>query len=136
MTRVAIFSDLHIHQFPAFGKPYPDGITQRLADLGATLEEIIRGAESAKCAAALFSGDFFHTKKLDIETLDVAARALQSTNIPIYAIPGNHDEARKLADYHSLRAFQGRLRLVDGRSEKVGGFQVAGIPYLFYRNDL
>lgn len=139
MSKLAIFSDLHLHPFPAFSTIGPDGINTRLMDIATILRKILREAEEAKCEAVLFCGDFFHTRKIDVQTLDTAAKAIHDTDIPIHAISGNHDQNDGIGQLHSLRSLKGRINILDfyeGNTAEVAGFSILGIPYQGSRDAL
>lgn len=133
MAKFAVFSDLHIHPFSAFATITKDGLNSRLVEVADALDRLLTEAEKAGCDAALFSGDFFHTKKLDVETLDVAARTLGRHGIPIVAIPGNHDESSRVGLFHATRTLRGRVRVLDfleGNTTTIAGAKIGGIPYI------
>lgn len=131
MARFLVFSDIHLHPFPAFSR-LDGGINSRLNEIGNVLSNILEIADNRKCDAVLFSGDFYHTRKLDIETIEVGSRALWSgsKHIPIIAISGNHDQADKLGEFSSISALKGRLRILhSGEIDNVAGVTIKGIPF-------
>ncbi len=139
MSKIAIFSDLHLHPFTAFAGISEDGLNTRLVDIAKVLEEILSHAENQGCAAVLFCGDFFHTRNIHVQTLDTAAKVIHKTDIPIYAISGNHDQNDGIGQLHSLRSLKGRIRILDfyeGNKEEVAGYSVLGIPYQGSRDAL
>lgn len=132
MGKFAIFSDLHIHPWNAFAGFNEDGLNTRLLDVADTLHWILTEAERAKCDAVLFAGDFWHTKKIDIETLHVAVETLGKTSIPLVMIPGNHDEADKYGKFHASKCLKGRAIILDNDSDgiNIAGVRIVGLPYL------
>lgn len=138
MKKFAVFSDLHLHPFGAFSTINADGLNSRLVEVGQALERILVTAEKEKCTGVLFSGDYFHTKKLDVETLDLAARIMSKHDIPVYMIAGNHDMSTKLAQYHSARTIRGNVRILDfteGNVATCEGVRIGGIPYIGTKKD-
>lgn len=142
MSKVIIFSDLHIHPWTAFSSLDKRGVNTRLRLILSCLKKIIKAAQTENASAILFSGDLFHVSRLSAETYDLTTRVLRSSQHPIVMIPGNHDQARKISDYHTMRALnqrEGFLYVLDqreGQSVKINGISVAGIPFTESRKDL
>lgn len=132
MSKFAIFSDLHLHPWPAFANFTEEGLNTRLMEVANVLHWILTEAERAQCDAALFCGDFFHTKKIDIETLHIAMETLEKTSIPLVMIPGNHDEADKYGRFYASKTLKGRSVILDNDRPNIliGDTRILGIPYL------
>lgn len=132
MPKFLVFSDLHLYPFQAFST-LKDGINSRLLETAEVLKEIINIACQEKCDAILFCGDFYHVRKLDIETIEIASRALWEggcSDKPFIAISGNHDQADKAGEYSSISGLKGRLRVLrTGEVEEIDGVTIKGIPY-------
>ncbi len=132
--KLGVFSDAHFHPWPSFAHIGPDGVNSRLKLTYDRTKDLIRISKENGCTAILFAGDLFHTKTLAIETIDVAVRAFTDAQIPIYGVPGNHDQATFGGDSrHSARALGGKIRWLDnfeGRDVVVGGLKIHGIPYV------
>lgn len=138
--RFGIFSDIHIHNWTAFSKTTKGGLNSRLVGITNLLRRMLSEFEKANVEAVLFTGDLFHVKKIDIETYDLTARVLKSSKLPIIMIPGNHDEADKMADFHSLRAMGRKsIHVLDSREGnefQMGGLRIVGIPYCPNKQDM
>jgi DNA repair exonuclease SbcCD nuclease subunit len=93
-----------------------------------------------KVDAWLNAGDLLHTKKIDGEVLDVAARAFADCPYPIYSIYGNHDLVSSIAEIGSSRAFSGKIRYLDGLNGNVirlaDGTNLVGISFHSSRTKL
>lgn len=138
-----IFSDIHIHPWPAFSGLNEDGINTRLAEGLEALCKILKAAHSEKVDAILFAGDLFHIPKVDAVTLDLTTRVfMENRHPPIIMIPGNHDEASKMNQMHLLRSFNKRsgdqkiFILDDFNGSTANDFGVKGIPYTSSRKKL
>lgn len=134
--KVCIFSDLHIHPWQEFATVDERGVNTRLLDTINALSQVKKISEREKCGVVLFSGDLFHVPKIDTLTLDLAARAISQFEIPLVMIPGNHDEASKYAEFHSLRIFNKMkpwIKVLDGRDgskTKIDNTKIGGIPFV------
>lgn len=135
MSKVCIFSDIHVFPWPAYHQIDEQGVSTRLKDTINVLKQIIEIAKTENCSVIVFSGDLFHVPRIDTMTLDLTARALSDSVTPIVMIPGNHDEATKFGEFHSIRAFNRRqsgIYVLDGRegdSVKINGLKIGGIPF-------
>jgi len=143
-VKIAVFSDIHFHPFPAFAKVESDGLNSRLKMTAARAKDIVRIAKAEGCAAILFAGDLFHTKSIGAETIDEAVRAFSGADIPIIGVPGNHDMATDGGNTrHSARALGGKIRWLDnfeGRTAEITqgneDLIVYGIPYVAKQEEL
>ncbi len=142
--KLGLFSDIHFTNWTAFAKVNPDGINSRLQHTSDRAGDIIRIAEAEGCAALLFAGDWFHTKTVAAEVIDMAVRSFAKANIPIIGVPGNHDMATFGGNArHSARAMGGKVRWLDdfeGRTAELSvgneDLLVYGIPYMPKHEDL
>ncbi len=101
-----IFSDLHLHPW-AYGATVDDlGFNSRLRAQWEAAIEMVSDAESNGIKYAYFGGDLFHThNNIHNQSLMVATdlfKRLRNLGIKIRAIPGNHDQANRRGDIHSL----------------------------------
>src|SRR6266478_620231 len=140
MPKFKIFSDIHVHPWTAFAKITKSGLNSRLAEIVGVLKKIIEATHEESCDAILFSGDLFHVPKTDAVTMDLVARALRRSEIPIVMIPGNHDEAEKMAHYHTMRSLHGLAKCIvvddrEGRSVEISGTKIGGIPFTSSNRD-
>jgi len=133
MAKFVIFSDLHLHPFPQFSSINNEGLNTRLLEIADVLSSVLDAAVASKCDAVLFAGDFFHTRMIAAETLDLASRTLRNYDIPIVMIPGNHDQSVKLGEYHSSRVLGSEnitiLDSYDGYEVEIAGKRIIGTPY-------
>ena len=70
---------------------YQYGLKERAEDFMKNFTYIMK----QECDFFLISGDFFHHRQVDANTIHYAVQALQKNNTPIYVIPGNHDKSLK-----------------------------------------
>jgi DNA repair exonuclease SbcCD nuclease subunit len=133
MTKLLCFSDIHIHPWTAFATVNEKGLNNRLVELTRIIKRLSKIAEEENCSAVIFGGDLFHTPKVGVEVYDLVSRALQGMELPFLMIPGNHDEASRMADYHSMRAFcYQNIYLFDDKEYKdlkCDGLKIGGIPF-------
>jgi len=133
--RAIVFSDLHVHPWAAFSRLDENGTNNRLADTLAVLEIVAKTAKAKKADCIFFAGDFFHTQRIDAETIHLAAEALQvfSINTPIIAIEGNHDQAAKIRNLTSVSGLRvpSQWHWLRGNELQVKGVTVWGAPYGF-----
>ncbi len=82
-------ADVHLgHQ--QFNEP------QRFQDFAQAFKQVVTFALDKKVAFVLVSGDFFHKRSINAETLGQAVELLtplREAEIPVIAIEGNHDKA-------------------------------------------
>ncbi len=145
--KIAAFSDIHFHPFPAFAKIGPDGINSRLTHTFNRARDIVRIAQEQGCKLILFGGDLFHTKKIDNETIDLAERAFADCSIPIIGVPGNHDMATfGPGARHAARALSKKIQWLDSpdgvgrtvlyKTPDGDRISIHGIPYIHDRATL
>lgn len=137
--KILATSDIHFHPFPAFATPGPDGVNSRLRHTYNRVQDMFKAAKDNGCAAIVFAGDLFHTKKIDAETIDLAVKAFRDSPVPIIGVPGNHDMATFGGDArHSARAVSS-IKWLDnegGRLVDDKGLRVYGIPYVRTKEEL
>ena len=88
MSKVLIFSDIHIHPHKRSDK--------RLEDCLAALEWVFQTAEARKYNNILFGGDLFHDRqKIEVytyqRTFEVFSKWMKKNIFNIYLLLGNHD---------------------------------------------
>ncbi len=69
---------------------------QRLLDFAQGFKQVVCYAKDEKVDFVLISGDFFHKRSINADTLTQAVELLEplkEANIPVIAIEGNHDKA-------------------------------------------
>jgi exonuclease SbcD len=139
--RIAAFGDCHIG---SYGKKIDErtGLNARLLDTAESLRFVTKDAELEREASVLlFAGDLYRTPKPSPTEIILAKSALQSciAQLPIYAIPGNHDLPRAIGENNSLEPLDNRpnvglmqfdspqlIRIKDRNENKV---QLAVLPY-------
>lgn len=141
MAKFKLFSDIHIHPWTAFAKLTKKGVNTRLVEIIEEVARIIAAAHEENCDAILCSGDLFHVPKVDAVTMDLTATLLRQSRIPIVMIPGNHDEASKMAQFHTLRSLHGNGKIIvlddrEGSTTRISGTKIRGIPYTTSRKAL
>lgn len=134
--KICIFSDLHAHPWPDMAGVNDEGVNTRLLDTLSIIKQVHRIAKEKKCELILFAGDLFHATPLAYKTLDLTAMALSQLEIPLVMIPGNHDEASKCDEFHSVRVFNRAkpyIKVLDSRGGskvRIGGLQIGGVPFV------
>ena len=138
--RFIVTSDIHIHNWSHNATINDRGINSRLWHTSQRIREVIDIGRIEKVDGWLNAGDLLHTKKIDGEVLDVAARAFADCPYPIYSIYGNHDLVSSVAEIGSSRAFSGKIRYLDGLNGNVvklaDGTNLCGISFHSNRTKL
>lgn len=96
MVRILHLADLHLGELPHNPPAGADSTRSRFQDLLNTLDSAVELAVSTPVDALLIAGDAFnspHPSPLHLRELAIRLRRLLDANIPIVAIPGNHDSA-------------------------------------------
>lgn len=145
MTKIVLFSDIHIHNYKAHSS---DG--SRLKICTDILKQIYEGAEERSVDTLVFGGDLFDTHGLIASPV---VNAVISSYIDLsfrygskktFAISGNHDYAKKnfygkkteTSLTHLADIFHNFFRIIDNYyAELPGGDKVIGIPYYEYAED-
>ena len=130
--KFVITSDVHIHNW-SHNATLKNGINSRLWHTWQRLNDVIEIGKIEKVDGWLNAGDWLHTKKIDGEVLDVAARAISNCPFPIYSIYGNHDLVSSVQEIGSARAFSGKITYLDGLNGNVvklaDGTNLVGISF-------
>ena len=139
MSKVIIFSDLHIHDYQNFNK---DG--QRLTNCLRVLEDLFEFANKYGINTILFGGDLFDTPKVLLtsvmnESVKTFIKLFETyPDIKFYAITGNHDQNRKnlidrpadASNQYLASIFPDNFILFDNKSISLGDdIYISGIPY-------
>lgn len=101
MTKLGIFSDLHLHTHKAFGFPIGLGLNTRSAHCSMVLERVHEIAVEENLDALLFCGDFFEIRDSVSVSLLLLARSIVgeiAEDLPLIMIGGNHDSSTTAKD--------------------------------------
>jgi DNA repair exonuclease SbcCD nuclease subunit len=137
--KLAICSDIHLHSFPQFATLGPSGFNTRLWEIYEVAQQIIRDAAKAECKGILFAGDWFHTRLIPREVLDLTGRILthaHQAGLTVAMVPGNHDMSS--SGIHALRSMGSGVKLLDENPVEFGTkhFRVSGLAYSNDREEL
>jgi len=117
MPKIVIFSDLHAHQFKSYATILPNGMNSRLADAISIIKQVQQVAIDVNADAVLFGGDMFHIRRqVATKVFNAVFEAVADfaiTKIPLLFIHGNHDQADKQGNDHSVYAFRLFCTVVD-----------------------
>ncbi|MFH1785074.1 MAG: metallophosphoesterase [Candidatus Micrarchaeota archaeon] len=121
--KIAIFSDPHL------------GYARFEEDSYIQAERVILDA-SGKSDIIICAGDIFDVKIPKLETIKRAMEIFNKTNVPIYAIHGNHERRAKdmvnpvqlLASGTRLRLLHGSEELFEKDNEKIQIFGMGSVP--------
>ena len=77
----------------------------------------------------LIAGDFFHTRKVDPQTMNhaiIGLQTLKDAGIPVLAIEGNHDQHDAVSNFSWLRSLSqwGFLKLLEPKHDEQGLIQL------------
>lgn len=104
--KVLVFTDLHLHRWSDFAKATDDGGNTRLKDGLSVFKKVGDLAVKEDVQRVVFLGDLFHRRGL-IDTfvfneafyaLSALAERLGQYGVEIVILPGNHDQATRVAD--------------------------------------
>jgi len=139
MAKIAFFSDLHAHPFRPYATILPNGMNSRLNDAIQCIEQIIQICARENVDLVAFGGDLFHERRsLNVVAFNAVYEALAKFRvyrIPVVMIHGNHDQADREGNDHSLHTFRTFCTVFDKPEWKVvkakNGESIAflGIPY-------
>ena len=130
MSKVLIFSDLHIHPHK---KSY-----ERLDDCIRVLEWVFQTALERGIKNIIFLGDLYHDKeKLHVLTLqktfEVFNKYLSSKEITVYLLVGNHDmwlsDRTDVNSVCPLGSFSGVNIIDTPRTIEIDGQEISFVPY-------
>ena len=139
--KLAIFSDLHAHPFKPYATIRPDGMNSRLWDIVDCIKQITKYCKENNICAVLFGGDLFHVRgRLSVVAFNAVYAALEELSriARIYMIHGNHDQADREGEVHSiynLRAFctivdkPGWVQAEGPKGPKYEPFNILAVPY-------
>jgi len=93
--KIAVFTDLHAHNYRYFSEPTHDGLNSRLLEAMEAVLYIAGIAREEGCKYLIFAGDWFEEgKKVDADILWFSSRLLKEVSkwfSEVILIPGNHD---------------------------------------------
>jgi DNA repair exonuclease SbcCD nuclease subunit len=138
-VKILLFSDLHAHPFKPYATILESGMNSRLADAIGCLEQVLAIARGEDVDLVLFGGDMFHVRR----TINVTAfNAVYSEmakfslyKIPVAMIHGNHDQADRQGEEHSVHAFRAFCSVIDRPGWEIltgksgAQYAVLGVPY-------
>lgn len=127
MSRVVVFSDLHIHTHRAYSDVLDNGLNSRVQDAASCLDQIYDYCMVNDIDLVLCAGDLFHVRRtISVQAFNAAYECLAkftAAKIPTVLIPGNHDQSDREGSEHSIFAFQNILTIMD----KMGWHTVTGV---------
>lgn len=109
--KILLFSDLHAHNFKPYATILPNGMNSRLADAVSCINQIRSFCEDPTNGIdlVLFGGDLFHVRRnINVTVFNAVYDAIakfQESGIQLAKIHGNHDQADRKGEQHSLHAF-------------------------------
>lgn len=135
--KLGVFSDVHIHNFQQFGKPSQvfQGINTRAEDCFNAIIKAYQTAKENDAEALLFCGDLFENRgTLSVSLIRIAQVVLQHicSDIPVYAISGNHDYASKHGEsVSSVELFDTieNLKVISLGTEYLNGVAISGVSH-------
>lgn len=140
MAKVVLFSDLHAHPFKPYATILPNGMNSRLENAVSCIAQIVQYCKQEKVDLVLFGGDLFHVRRnISVPAFNAVYEAMSGfaeAGIPVVLIHGNHDQADKHGNDHSIHALRTFLTVVDepGWVTITGGesktrYDVLAVPY-------
>lgn len=141
--RILLFSDLHAHAFKPYSTVLPSGINSRLQDTINIIDQVKVLAETTHVGLILFGGDLFHIRKiLYTQTYNLVFDAIARLRLghQVGILVGNHDQADRSGNVHSIYPFGAMAEVMD----KIGWttftvgqeqVQVLSVPYFHSKED-
>lgn len=130
--RCIVFSDLHLNLW-RYGARIVDGRNTRLVDQQNVLSQMTAYAKTNGIKHVFFCGDFFHTHgRVETEVLRAGYESLESLRsvVDLVFVVGNHDQATKSGDIHSMDLLRQYGPVVDTQmSFHIDGLDVHAHPY-------
>jgi DNA repair exonuclease SbcCD nuclease subunit len=140
MAKLILFSDLHAHPFKQYATILSNGMNSRLMDAINCIAQVYEHAIAVGADVVLFGGDLFHVRK----TIPVVAfnavyeqmAKFVGSRIPVIMIHGNHDQADRVGNVHSIHAFRSFLEVIDKpgwnevRCANGEELQLMAVPYI------
>lgn len=106
--RIALLSDLHVHDWKEFSTVRKDGLPSRLHDCVSVLADVRRYCQDHGINTIVFGGDLFHKRGVlytRAYTLVVEELAkMKHVGISVLMVDGNHDHADKSGSVHAVTA--------------------------------
>ena len=137
--KIVVFSDLHAHPFKPYATVLANGMNSRLAHAVSCVKQVLNIAKREKADLVLFGGDMFHQRRtIAVPAFNAIYEAFAQfavARIPVVMIHGNHDQADRNGDAHSLYTFRTLATVCDspgwvtvsGRSG--APYAILGLPY-------
>lgn len=145
MSKIVVFSDLHAHCFGPYSTALEDGTNSRLQDALDIIRDVRQLAKEVDADMVLFAGDLFHERRhIVTQAFSKVYEALSMfavDRMPLFMIPGNHDQADKAGKFHALSPIGAFATVVDtpgwiefkGKTETV---DILAVPYIEDTNHL
>lgn len=112
MTKIAIVSDCHVANFPAFGGPKKAGLNSRCDIALDVLDQAYEKALKEDCKVFMIAGDLFDTDRPTPQII-TAAQELFSKEIFNAILVGTHDPTSFTEKDHALGPLQDRCKIID-----------------------
>lgn len=138
-TPYLVISDVHLHDWSAFGGRDSDGISLRLKIILAEIERAARVLEKAGGRDIVIAGDLYHVRgQIKPETFNPSHQLFESLTLRgfrFFAIPGNHDlstrETTELGNaMQTLNSLDGFNVLTEGAARNIAGQDVFLMPWI------
>ena len=111
-TYTAIISDIHLHNFRAFGGKSCAGINGRAQLVLDTLQDAFHVAELSEVTDMFILGDLFETTRPEPQLIAAVGQVFTTTNMMIHILVGNHEQCSTQQGDHALGPLE-LLRNVD-----------------------
>lgn len=106
--KIAVFSDVHIHDFREFSVAGPDGVPSRLRACVSVLHDVRLYCQKHGIGVVVFGGDLFHrrgaifTQAFNLVVVELAL--FKEAGITVLCVPGNHDQANRSGTIDAIEA--------------------------------
>lgn len=136
MSKVALFSDLHVHNYKDFAHTLPNGRNSRMQHTLDVIEKVWTHCVRNGIRSVLFGGDLFHKKgQLSVAMYQAVFEVLlkfKERDIDLVLLVGNHDQATLDGKTHAVKSFSTIAEVVDEprQVELQDGVTVWCVPYM------
>lgn len=129
--RIAITADLHAHNYTQYSGIAESGLNSRLDWILKTLDMITEKCVQRGVDALALAGDLFHSRKsIDVTVLESVYRRIESIDLPVYIVMGNHDISESSNKRASIRIFSKVAKVITkARILTIAGSKVGIIPW-------
>lgn len=128
MTTVGYIADVHVGNPKKWPGSTVAGVSERAQHVLNALERAVQLARASGCEALGVAGDLFDYASIEPQLVAEVQRIF--ADIPVFAIPGNHDMASMALGDHALAPLQDHVSIIETPNIlHIGGIDVWCVPF-------